>query len=112
MKENLQDRLERENLKIASFGKRVLAFLIDDMVISLIVFIIFYDRLIQAKDLFETTQIVEIFTLASSCFILVIKQFLLIFMGQVWEKYYAKLSSWMKIFLINPISFKVASGLP
>ncbi|EPI8309538.1 RDD family protein, partial [Campylobacter jejuni] len=46
MKENLQDRLERENLKIASFGKRVLAFLIDDMVISLIVFIIFYDRLI------------------------------------------------------------------
>ena len=32
MKENLQDRLERENLKIASFGKRVLAFLIDVMV--------------------------------------------------------------------------------
>ncbi|HHQ4065390.1 TPA: RDD family protein [Campylobacter jejuni] len=63
MKENLQDRLERENLKIASFGKRALAFLIDDMVISLIVFIIFYDRLIQAKDLFETTQIVGNFYL-------------------------------------------------
>lgn len=41
MRENLQERLERENLKIASFTKRVLAFLIDDMIISLIIFIIF-----------------------------------------------------------------------
>ncbi len=99
MKENLQDRLERENLKIASFGKRVLAFLIDDMVISLIVFIIFYDRLIQAKDLFETTQIVGNFYLG---FILLHFSYQAIFTylyGQVWEKYYAKLSSWMKIFL-------------
>lgn len=63
MKENLQNRLERENLKIASFTKRVLAFLIDDMVISLIVFIIFYDSFIGAKDVFETTQIIGNFYL-------------------------------------------------
>ncbi|MFQ6341627.1 RDD family protein [Campylobacter sp. VTCC 70190] len=63
MKENLQNRLERENLKIASFTKRVLAFLIDDMVISLIVFIIFYDSFMVAKDVFETTQIIGNFYL-------------------------------------------------
>ncbi|AXP08281.1 RDD family protein [Campylobacter hepaticus] len=63
MRENLQERLERENLKIASFTKRVLAFLIDDMIISLIIFIIFYDRLMQAKDILETTQIIGNFYL-------------------------------------------------
>ncbi len=63
MKEDLLTRLERENLTIASFWKRVLAFFIDDMIISLIVFVIFYDRLIEAKDLFETTQIIGNFYL-------------------------------------------------
>lgn len=63
MKENLQDRLDRENLKIASFRKRILAFLIDDAIISFIITIIFYDRLSQAKDLSEMTQIISNFYL-------------------------------------------------
>ena len=63
MKENLQDRLDRENLKIASFRKRILAFLIDDAIISFIITIIFYDHLSQAKDLSEMTQIISNFYL-------------------------------------------------
>ena len=57
MKEDLLTRLERENLKIASFQKRVLAFIIDDLLISLIVFIIFFDDFTQANDAFQVTQI-------------------------------------------------------
>lgn len=57
MKEDLLTRLERENLTIASFNKRILAYFIDNLVLSLIVFVIFYDKLLNAKDLFDTAQI-------------------------------------------------------
>ncbi len=83
MKEDLLTRLERENLTIASFNKRILAYFIDNLVLSLIVFVIFYDKLLNAKDLFDTAQILGDFYLGFYCFILLTKQFLLIYMGQV-----------------------------
>ncbi|TKX32805.1 RDD family protein [Campylobacter aviculae] len=63
MNEDLMTRLERENLSIASFGKRVLAYFIDNFILSLIVCVIFYDQLLQSKNLLETTQILGNFYL-------------------------------------------------
>lgn len=57
MKENLIDKLERENLKIASFTKRVIAYLMDNFILNCIVFIIFYDRLIFVNDMIEMANI-------------------------------------------------------
>lgn len=44
------DKLDRENLKIASFGKRVLAYFVDNFILSIIVFIIFFDKLSTLTD--------------------------------------------------------------
>ncbi len=44
------DRLEREKLKIASFGKRLLAYLLDNFVISIIIFFIYYDAFARAGE--------------------------------------------------------------
>lgn len=63
MKENLLDKLERENLKIASFSKRVIAYLIDNLILSFIVFVIFYDRLILMNDLLEIADFLKNFTM-------------------------------------------------
>ncbi len=63
MKEDLQTRLERENLVIASFGKRVLAYLIDDLILALVVYIIFYDHLINAKEFYDVIYILGDFSL-------------------------------------------------
>jgi len=63
MKENLLDKLEREQIKIASFQKRILAFLIDDLIISCIVLAIFYDKLTNAKNTFEIVDIIGNFSL-------------------------------------------------
>ena len=62
MKENLLDKLERENLKIANFSKRVVAYLIDNIILSLIVFIIFYDKLSLMDDYLEIAQFLGNFT--------------------------------------------------
>ncbi|MCH5337105.1 MAG: RDD family protein [Campylobacter sp.] len=61
MKENLLDKLERENLKIANFSKRVVAYLIDNIILSLIVFIIFYDKL-SLMDYLEIADFLGNFT--------------------------------------------------
>ncbi|MGH2267173.1 RDD family protein [Campylobacter taeniopygiae] len=57
MKEDLATRLERENLSIASFKKRVLAYFIDNFILSFIIYIIFYTPLSQAKDLMEMIEV-------------------------------------------------------
>ncbi len=44
MRENLSEKLERENLKIASFTKRVLAYFIDNFILNFVLLIIFYDK--------------------------------------------------------------------
>ena len=42
--EELQSQLQRENIKLSSFNKRALAFMIDDMIISIIFAIIYWDK--------------------------------------------------------------------
>lgn len=44
------DKLDRENLKIASFAKRFVAYVIDCFILSVIVFIIFFEQMSNAKD--------------------------------------------------------------
>lgn len=58
MNETLQ-RLEREGLKVASFPKRILAFVIDKAIISLIVLIVFYDSLINTTDIIEISEALQ-----------------------------------------------------
>ena len=64
MKEDLATRLERENLSIASFKKRVLAYFIDNFILSFIIYIIFYTPLSQAKDLMEMIEVSRNFGLS------------------------------------------------
>ena len=42
---NLQETLDREGLKLASFNKRAMAFMVDDIIISSIFAIIYWDKL-------------------------------------------------------------------
>ena len=41
--ESIAERLERENIRLASFNKRLFAYLIDDVIISALFFVIYYD---------------------------------------------------------------------
>ena len=41
---NIQETLDREGLKLASFNKRAMAFMVDDLIISSIFAIIFWDK--------------------------------------------------------------------
>ncbi len=52
--EQIQTQLAQENLKLASFNKRAIAFMLDDMIISLIFAVIFWDKfktLLDPEDL-------------------------------------------------------------
>lgn len=44
------DRLDRENLKIASFYKRIIAYFVDSFILSFIAFIILYERIAAISD--------------------------------------------------------------
>lgn len=63
MKEDLLERLERENIKIASFSKRVIAYVIDHFIITCIVFIIFNEQFANAADAPEIVRILSNFWL-------------------------------------------------
>ncbi|MDD7600536.1 MAG: RDD family protein [Campylobacter sp.] len=41
--ESISERLERENIRLASFDKRLFAHLIDEVIISALFFVIYYD---------------------------------------------------------------------
>lgn len=41
--ESIAERLERENIRLASFNKRLFAYLIDDVIISALFFVIYFD---------------------------------------------------------------------
>ncbi len=45
MNEDILERLERENLSLASINKRGWAYFVDEMVVSFLIMIIFWDRL-------------------------------------------------------------------
>ncbi len=47
--ENIADKLEREGFKIASLSKRIIAMSIDDLLISFLVVIAFFDSFANAK---------------------------------------------------------------
>ena len=51
--EDLLDRLHLQGLSLASVSKRSFAFLIDDMIVSFLVFVAFYSSFAQAKDMQE-----------------------------------------------------------
>ncbi|MCW1360884.1 RDD family protein [Campylobacter sp. US33a] len=45
MKESILDRLERENLSLASFPKRIVAFILDNIILSLVVIVMMFDKI-------------------------------------------------------------------
>lgn len=63
MRDDLLERLERENIKIASFSKRVMAYVIDHFIITCIVFAIFYDKFANGADAVQIVQILGNFWL-------------------------------------------------
>ena len=54
---DILEKLERENLYLAGFGKRVLAYLIDVFIISLIVSAIFYDKIANFDDVTQISAL-------------------------------------------------------
>lgn len=54
-------RLEREGLKIASFSRRIFAYLIDNVLLSVVVMIILSSSILNAKDENEILYIVQDF---------------------------------------------------
>lgn len=57
------DRLDRENLKIASFGKRIIAYFVDNFILSIIVFVIFFDKLSAITDPQDVFAVLDSFLL-------------------------------------------------
>lgn len=67
--EQTQEQLNREDLKLATFNKRAIAFMLDDMIISLIFAVIFWDKL---KALVEPDALI-LFINSLFIYILVVK---------------------------------------
>lgn len=57
------DKLDREKLKIASFSKRVIAYLVDNFILSFIVFIILYEQISTITDPQDIFAVLENFFL-------------------------------------------------
>jgi len=55
--EDLIDRLNAQNLSLASIDKRIFAFFIDDIVVSFLVFLAFYNSFSSAKDMEEIISV-------------------------------------------------------
>jgi len=67
--EQIQTELDREGMKLASFNKRAIAFMLDDMIISLIFAVIFWDKF---KTLVEPEALV-LFINSLFIYILIVK---------------------------------------
>lgn len=59
MEEEILDNLERNRLKLAPISRRTYAFMIDDMIVSFLVFVIFYDSISSAKTVEEVIMLVN-----------------------------------------------------
>lgn len=55
------EKLERENIKIASFYKRVLAYFIDSFLLSFVVVLVNLDAVLNAQDLMEQIALASSF---------------------------------------------------
>ena len=60
MNETLK-KLERENIRLASFPKRVLAYIIDNLIISAIILLIFADELMGFDDITQIQMLMANF---------------------------------------------------
>lgn len=60
MNETLK-KLERENIRLASFSKRVLAYIIDNLIISAIILLIFADKLMGFDDITQIQMLMANF---------------------------------------------------
>lgn len=54
--ENIVEKLQREEIIIANLKKRTLAFVIDDLIITILFFMIYYDSFISVNDDFVALQ--------------------------------------------------------
>ena len=63
MDETIQNTLYRENLTLASIAKRATAFVIDELLLSLLVIIALWDQFENAKDMQELIYVTNSFVL-------------------------------------------------
>jgi len=56
---NLEEMINREELKLATTRSRALSYVIDDLIISLFVIVIFYDTLSNVSDPAEAMEIIN-----------------------------------------------------
>ena len=54
MREDLEFKLQREGLKVASLSKRIIAMSIDDLLVSFLIVIAFADSFLKAKSYFSS----------------------------------------------------------
>ena len=57
--EELQELLYRENIKLASVSKRAIAFMIDELLLSLVFVIALFDSISSVKDSLEMIEAIE-----------------------------------------------------
>ena len=79
MEEKILDDLEREGLRLTSISKRSFAFLIDDLIVSLLVFVIFYDSIASSKN------VEEVILLVNSAFLYIISIKILYHTFFIWQ---------------------------
>jgi len=79
LEEKILDDLEREGLRLTSISKRSFAFLIDDLIVSLLVFVIFYDSIASSKN------VEEVILLVNSAFLYIISIKILYHTFFVWQ---------------------------
>lgn len=89
---NLLDRLEFEGVKIASMQKRSFAFLIDELIISLLFYAIYYDTFISATTPAEISALLGKFMLELMGLRLIYQTFFTWYMGASFGKYLLKLA--------------------
>ena len=56
---NIEDILNREDIKLATTRNRTLAFVIDDLIISLFMMAIFWDSIVNASSIEETIMVIN-----------------------------------------------------
>jgi len=62
VEEEILDKLQRQGLKLASISRRTYAFMVDDLIVSFLVFVIFYDSISKSA------SAEEIITLLNNAF--------------------------------------------
>lgn len=88
--EKLQSTLQRENLQLASFSKRIKAFVVDDIVLSLVLVVGFSDRFTHVQTVQEFEQVINSLTIIVMG-LHIAYQWLFIYLygatlGKIWQK--------------------------